>query len=61
VKKGIQLLNETDEITQFFNRDSSDALQTTADAALTQFIANPSDIRGIQRQWQQAAQQVFSS
>jgi multiple sugar transport system substrate-binding protein len=61
VKKGIQLLNDTDEITQFFNRDSSDALQTTADAALTQFIANPSDIRGIQRQWQQAAQQVFSS
>jgi multiple sugar transport system substrate-binding protein len=61
VQKGIQLLNGTDEITQFFNRDSSDALQTTADAALTQFIANPSDIRGIQRQWQQAAQQVFSS
>jgi multiple sugar transport system substrate-binding protein len=61
VKKGIQLLNDTDEITQFFNRDSSDALQTTADAALTQFIANPSDIRGIQRQWQQAAQQVFAS
>jgi multiple sugar transport system substrate-binding protein len=61
VQKGITLLNETAEITQFFNRDSSDALQTTADAALTQFIANPSDIRGTQRQWQQAAQQVFSS
>jgi multiple sugar transport system substrate-binding protein len=61
VKKGIELLNSTQEITQFFNRDSSDALQTTADAALTRFIADPSDIAGIQRQWQSAAQQVFSS
>jgi multiple sugar transport system substrate-binding protein len=61
VQKGIALLNNTQEITQFFNRDSSDALQTTADAALTQFIADPSDIRGIQRQWQQAAQQAFTS
>lgn len=61
VRKGIELLNGTTELTQFFNRDSSDALQTTADAALTRFIADPSDIRGTQRQWQAAAQQVFAS
>ena len=33
VQKGIKLLADTEEITQFFNRDSSDALQTTADDA----------------------------
>ncbi len=44
VQKGIELLNSTSEITQFFNRDSSDALQTTADTALTRFIADPTDI-----------------
>ncbi len=60
VQKGIQLLNNTQEITQFFNRDSSDALQTTADAALTRFIADPSDIPGQLRDWQAAAEQVFS-
>jgi len=61
VQKGIELLNSTSEITQFFNRDSSDALQTTADAALTRFLADPSDIPGQLRDWQAAAQQVFSS
>jgi multiple sugar transport system substrate-binding protein len=60
VQKGIELLNSTSEITQFFNRDSSDALQTTADAALTRFIADPSDIPGQLRDWQAAAEQVFS-
>jgi multiple sugar transport system substrate-binding protein len=61
VQKGIQLLNSTAEITQFFNRDSSDALQTTADAALTRFLADPSDIPAQLRDWQAAAEQVFSS
>ncbi|QYN33170.1 ABC transporter substrate-binding protein [Pseudonocardia sp. DSM 110487] len=61
VQKGIELLNSTSEITQFFNRDSSDALQTTADAALTRFIADPSDIPAHLRDWQAAAQQVFTS
>jgi multiple sugar transport system substrate-binding protein len=61
VQKGIELLNSTSEITQFFNRDSSDALQTTADAALTRFLADPSDIPGHLRDWQAAAQQVFTS
>ena len=61
VRKGIELLNSTEEITQFFNRDSSDALQTTADAALTRFLADPSDIPAQLRDWQAAAEQVFSS
>lgn len=61
VQKGIALLNNTKEITQFFNRDSSDALQTTADAALTKFIANPGDIAGAQKGWQAAAKAVFTS
>ena len=61
VQKGIELLNSTSEITQFFNRDSSDALQTTADAALTRFLADPSDIPAQLRDWQAAAEQVFSS
>ena len=61
VQKGIKLLNDTQEITQFFNRDSSDALQTTADAALTKFLADPSDIGAAQRNWQAAARQVFTS
>jgi multiple sugar transport system substrate-binding protein len=61
VQKGIKLLNDTQEITQFFNRDSSDALQTTADAALTKFLADPSDIGATQRNWQAAARQVFTS
>jgi multiple sugar transport system substrate-binding protein len=61
VRKGIELLNSTSEITQFFNRDSSDALQTTADAALTRFIADPTDIPAQLRDWQTAAEQVFAS
>ena len=61
VQKGIELLNSTQEITQFFNRDSSGALQTTADAALTRFIADPGDIPAHLRDWQAAAEQVFAS
>ncbi|MHA6625936.1 ABC transporter substrate-binding protein [Pseudonocardia sichuanensis] len=61
VQKGIELLNSTQELTQFFNRDSSDALQTTADAALTRFLADPTDVPGQLQAWQTAAQQVFSS
>ena len=59
VQKGIKLLNETEEITQFFNRDSSDALQATADAALTKFLDDPSDINGTLKKWQAAAERVF--
>ncbi|GAA1727334.1 ABC transporter substrate-binding protein [Brachybacterium phenoliresistens] len=60
-QKGIELLNSTEEITQFFNRDSSDALQTTADAALTRFLAQPEDVDAVLTEWQAAAEQVWSS
>ncbi|NEE03749.1 ABC transporter substrate-binding protein [Phytoactinopolyspora halotolerans] len=59
VQKGIQHLEETDEITQFFNRDSSDELQTTADTALTRFLDNPDDVEQILADWQSAAERVF--
>jgi multiple sugar transport system substrate-binding protein len=58
VQKGIKLLNETEEITQFFNRDSSDALQLTADAALNKFLDDPSDIPGTLKNWQAAAERA---
>lgn len=60
-KKGMELLNTTEEITQFFNRDSSDALQTTADAALTRFLAEPGEVDTILEEWQAAAEQVWNS
>lgn len=60
VQKGIKFLEDTDQITQFFNRDSSDALQTTADSALTKFIANPGEVKSILKEWQDAAVKVFS-
>ncbi|MBE1878566.1 extracellular solute-binding protein [Myceligenerans sp. TRM 65318] len=61
VQKGIELLNTTEEITQFFNRDSSDALQATADTALTKFLAQPDSMRSILDEWQTAAEGVFAS
>ncbi len=61
VQKGIELLNNTEEITQFFNRDSSDALQATADTALTQFLADPDSLTTILEDWQRAAEGVFGS
>ncbi|HWI01646.1 MAG TPA: carbohydrate ABC transporter substrate-binding protein, partial [Propionibacteriaceae bacterium] len=61
VQKGIKLLQDTKEITQYFNRDSSDALQTTADAALTKFLDKPKDVASILKNWQSAAQQVWNS
>ncbi len=60
VKKGIQFLNESKGITQFFNRDSSDELQTTADAALTKFLDDPKDVDKILASWQSAAHKVLS-
>ncbi len=58
VKKGIQLLADTKEITQFFNRDSSDALQLTADTALTKFLDDPSNIAKTLSDWEAAAKKV---
>ena len=61
MQKGIKLLQDTKEITQFFNRDSSDALQTTADSALTRFLDHPGDVATILKNWQAAAQKVWNS
>ncbi|QGN33119.1 extracellular solute-binding protein [Microlunatus sp. Gsoil 973] len=58
VQKGIKLLADTKEITQFFNRDSSDALQTTADTALTRFLDHPEELNSILKSWQEAATKV---
>lgn len=59
IQKGLKLLNETEQITQFFNRDSNDELQGTADAALMRFINNPTDVDTVLADWQTAAEQVF--
>ena len=61
VQKGIKMLNDTKEITQFFNRDSSDELQTTADTALTKFLDSPGDVNTILADWQASAKKVHSS
>jgi multiple sugar transport system substrate-binding protein len=61
VQKGIQMLNDTKEITQFFNRDSSDELQTTADTALTKFLDRPGDVNKILSDWQASAKKVLAS
>jgi multiple sugar transport system substrate-binding protein len=61
VQKGIKYLNDTAEITQFFNRDSSDELQTTADTALTKFLDSPNDVDSILASWQASAAKVLGS
>jgi multiple sugar transport system substrate-binding protein len=61
VQKGIKLLNESAAITQFFNRDSSDELQSTADTALTKFLDSPGDVNSILASWQSSAQKVLTS
>ena len=61
VQKGIKMLNDSKAITQFFNRDSSDELQTTADTALTKFLDSPNDVNTILAGWQDAAKKVHSS
>ncbi|WP_329439563.1 substrate-binding domain-containing protein [Streptomyces canus] len=61
VKKGREHVDSAAEITQFFNRDSSDALQPTADTALTKFIAKPKSIGSILTDWQRDAQKIWSA
>jgi multiple sugar transport system substrate-binding protein len=61
VQKGIKHLNDTKSITQFFNRDSSDELQTTADTALTKFLDKPNDVDTILAGWQSSAKKVLGS
>ena len=53
VKKGTRARSRAPpRLTQFFNRDSSDALQPTADTALTKFLAKPKQIGSILTDWQ---------
>ncbi|MGW2714850.1 ABC transporter substrate-binding protein [Streptomyces sp. NPDC001356] len=61
VKKGREHIERAAELTQFFNRDSSDALQPTADTALTKFIARPKDVGGILRDWQRDAEKIWNA
>jgi multiple sugar transport system substrate-binding protein len=61
VAKGKAMVNSAAELTQFFNRDSSDALQPTADAALTKFLDKPDQIDQILKDWQAAASKVFKA
>jgi len=61
VQKGIKMLNESAAITQFFNRDSSDQMQTVADTALTKFLDKPKDVNSILAEWQASAKKVLAS
>ncbi|MFD5032254.1 ABC transporter substrate-binding protein [Streptomyces sp. NPDC058220] len=60
VKKGRALVESAEEVTQFFNRDSSDALQPAADTALTRYLARPKEIGSILTTWQRDAQKIWS-
>ncbi|MFJ8990777.1 ABC transporter substrate-binding protein [Streptomyces sp. NPDC102279] len=59
VRKGRKHIEAATEITQFFNRDSSDALQPTADTALTKFLAKPKSVDGILTDWQREAEKIW--
>ncbi|MGW5256283.1 ABC transporter substrate-binding protein [Streptomyces sp. NPDC004012] len=61
VKKGRKHIEEAAEITQFFNRDSSDALQPTADTALTKFLARPKSVSSILADWQRDAEKIWQA
>lgn len=61
LQKVRDMIAEADQVTQFFNRDSSDALQTTADTALTKFLASPGDLDSILVEWQDAAERVWEA
>jgi multiple sugar transport system substrate-binding protein len=61
VKKGRAHVAAAAEITQFFNRDSSDALQPTADNALTRFLAKPKSIGSILTDWQRDAEKIWNA
>ncbi|MEU9403601.1 ABC transporter substrate-binding protein [Streptomyces sp. NPDC048242] len=61
VKKGRAHIESAAELTQFFNRDSSDALQPTADTALTKFIAQPKSVGSILTDWQRDAAKIWSA
>jgi multiple sugar transport system substrate-binding protein len=60
VLKGRKLIESATDVTQFFNRDSSDALQPTADTALVHYLAKPKEIGSILTTWQRSAQKIWS-
>ncbi|MFF3870875.1 ABC transporter substrate-binding protein [Streptomyces sp. NPDC001978] len=61
VQKGRKHIEEAAEITQFFNRDSSDAMQPAADNALTKFIAKPKSVGSILTDWQRDAEKIWNA
>jgi multiple sugar transport system substrate-binding protein len=61
VQKGKAMLAEAAQLTQFFNRDSTDALQNTANTALINFIQNPGNLNSILSTWQSQAQQAWKT
>jgi multiple sugar transport system substrate-binding protein len=61
VKKGKAMLAGAAQLTQFFNRDSTDALQNTANTALIDFIQNPGNLNSILSTWQSQAQQAWKT
>ena len=61
VQKGKAMLAAAAQLTQFFNRDSTDALQNTANTALIDFIQNPGKVTSILTTWQTQAEQVWKS
>jgi multiple sugar transport system substrate-binding protein len=61
VQKGKAMLAAASELTQFFNRDSTDALQNTANTALINFIQNPGSLNSILSTWQSQAQQAWKT
>lgn len=58
-KQGLAMLRQATTLTQFFNRDSSDALQTTNYNAMEAFWQNPRNISPMLSAWQAAAAKVF--
>ncbi|HTI19871.1 MAG TPA: hypothetical protein VL652_02700 [Kutzneria sp.] len=61
VQKGKAMLASAAQLTQFFNRDSTDALQNTANTALINFIQNPSKLTSILTTWQSQAEQAWKT
>jgi multiple sugar transport system substrate-binding protein len=57
-QQGKELLESATALTQFFNRDAGDELQPAADAALTQFLAQPENIEQILADWQAASERA---
>ncbi|MFI9781269.1 ABC transporter substrate-binding protein [Streptomyces sp. NPDC051956] len=59
VKKGRALVESAAEVTQFFNRDSSDELSPTADTALIRYLSEPDRIASTLTTWQRDAEKIW--